>query len=423
MEKQINDEKLNKFFDLDWKLVGNYLFYILTNSLSIIIPIIVSPILIHNYGLEIYGVLMLSQTTMLFISLFLDNGFRLYFIRQISQNREDKLIIFKSYSDYMNIKFYLSILGLILINCCILFFINSKYHQICFFSEIIFLGNILSPSFLLMGIEKFTTLSIFNAASRLIYIFGFILIIHDKNHFYINNLLFGLGYLSTALIMILFIYKKYGYKIYIKKLNTNFREIKPLILNNTFQNLEIYIHNFLIGAMATKIELGIFSAIEKLYSIFKQALITLIEILYPSACKEVSKTKKKLTKLKGLTFVVFVFLAISYIFIVNFRIEISRYLTNETGEKQESLLIFFMILPFAILLFNFKSHLELMALKLDVILSRITLLILILKIALIYLFYFHFGIVGIVFSLIITEIISGIFKQFFVNKHLKEING
>ena len=86
-------EKIQKLLKLDWDIIKNYAFYIFINSLSILIPVIVSPILINNYGIEFYGVLMLSQTIMLFFSLLLDNGFRLYFIRQISQNVDHKLII------------------------------------------------------------------------------------------------------------------------------------------------------------------------------------------------------------------------------------------------------------------------------------------------------------------------------------------
>jgi PST family polysaccharide transporter len=302
-----------------------------------------------------------------------------------------------------------------------MFFVQYDYKILCTVSLLIFIGNLFNPVFFLIGIEKFTIVSIFNAFARLLYLVSFIFILNDHKHNYLNNLLFGTSYCIISIIMFFYIKYKYQISLNINLKNKNFINdcfnAFPLIINNAYQNLDVYLHNFLVGFLAKNNDLGLFTAIEKFYSMFKQAIIALIEILYPRVCNSLNKKRAK-QNLNNITIPLnFLFVAI-YICVFTFKSEISYYLTRDSGEVQKNLLMIFMLIPFFIINLNFKSHLELMALKLDKYLSEITLFALLSKSLLCVLLFYLFGLYGIVITLIFTEVISGIAKSMKVNQAL-----
>lgn len=416
--------KISSTFKTDLSVFKNYTFYIFSNSLSILIPILVSPILIKNYNLRDFGYMMLIQSTMLFFSLLFDNGLRLFYIRSISVNRENKIELKQNYHDFLNIKFIFAIIFTLFFLLTVNYIVPLEYKLLCVYSLFIFWGNILNPVFFLIGVEKFTIVSTFNALSRFLYLLFFLTIINDKKHIYLNNLFFGISYCLTALFMFIYINKHYGLKFKfqfnIKKFITQLKSALPLIINNIYQNTDVYLHNFVIGLLAKNNELGLFTAIEKFYSMFKQGIIALIEILYPKVCNTINK-KKSNQSLKNVILLLNLFFILVYILVFIFKDKISIYLTRDPGKTQENLLLLFMLIPFFILNFNFKSHLELMALKLDYYLSKVTLYMLFFKCFLFVLLYKFIGLYGIVITLLLTEIFTGWAKSIKV-KYTLDLN-
>jgi O-antigen/teichoic acid export membrane protein len=417
-----------KFILKEKSVVLSYVFYLFTNSLSIILPLVVTPILIRNYNLENYGIMMLHQAIALFLSFLLDNGFRLYYIRLITINVENHDKVTDIFFTFIKIKLFLSFFLTLLYITYINFFVSQQFIFIAYSSILILIGNLLSPSFFLIGIDKFNLVSIINLFSRLFYLALFFCVVYfDKHNNYLNNLYLGLSYLFGSIVSYIIILKFYNINIFFfKKSNFNYLSIKesiPLVVNNIFQNIDVYIHTFIIGFLVSNSNLGIFIAIEKFYSIFKQAIIALIEIYYPKICGQIKlNISDAIDRLKRLIKFLNIFFIIVFISVFILKTYLSQFITNNSGILAQNLIILFMIVPFAIINFNFKSHLLIMALGYDNKIANISFYSVILKSFLLCILFYFFNLYGIIIGLIIIEIFVGKMKSHIINLSNKNSN-
>lgn len=410
-----------KFILNEKEVIKSYLFYLFTNSLSILIPVFITPILIQNYSIGSYGVMMLHQTLALFLSFLFDNGLRLYYIRLIVTNLSNSEKTSNIFFSFVKIKLFLAIILSLIYFSYIQLFIDEKFTLIAYSSILLLIGNILSPSFYLIGINKFNLVSSINFFARVFYlVLFFCLVYFDTQQNHLNNLFFGLSFIIGSLFTYIIIFVKYDIKIssfFRSKIDLqSIRKSLPLFVNNIYQNIDVYLHTFFVSVLVSSSNLGIFIAIEKFYSIFKQALISLIEIYYPKICgiiqynaKDAKRSLQKLVLYLNLLFIII------FVLVLLFKTGLSQFITNNTGVLYQNLILLFMVLPFAIINFNFKSHLLIMAYHFDKQIALISIYSIILKVILFFFLFHLFDIYGIVLSLILVEIFVGMMKSQFLN--------
>jgi len=410
-----------KFILNEKEVIKSYLFYLFTNSLSILIPVFITPILIQNYSIGSYGVMMLHQTLALFLSFLFDNGLRLYYIRLIVTNLSNSEKTSNIFFSFVKIKLFLAIILSLIYFSYIQLFIDEKFTLIAYSSILLLIGNILSPSFYLIGINKFNLVSSINFFARVFYlVLFFCLVYFDTQQNHLNNLFFGLSFIIGSLFTYIIIFVKYDIKIssfFRSKIDLqSIRKSLPLFVNNIYQNIDVYLHTFFVSVLVSSSNLGIFIAIEKFYSIFKQALISLIEIYYPKICgiiqynaKDAKRSLQKLVLYLNLLFIII------FVLVLLFKTGLSQFITNNTGVLYQNLILLFMVIPFAIINFNFKSHLLIMAYHFDKQIALISIYSIILKVILFFFLFHLFDIYGIVLSLILVEIFVGMMKSQFLN--------
>jgi len=410
-----------KFILNEKEVIKSYLFYLFTNSLSILIPVFITPILIQNYSIGSYGVMMLHQTLALFLSFLFDNGLRLYYIRLIVTNLSNSEKTSNIFFSFVKIKLFLAIILSLIYFSYIQLFIDEKFTLIAYSSILLLIGNILSPSFYLIGINKFNLVSSINFFARVFYlVLFFCLVYFDTQQNHLNNLFFGLSFIIGSLFTYIIIFIKYDIKIssfFRSKIDLqSIRKSLPLFVNNIYQNIDVYLHTFFVSVLVSSSNLGIFIAIEKFYSIFKQALISLIEIYYPKICgiiqynaKDAKRSLQKLVLYLNLLFIII------FVLVLLFKTGLSQFITNNTGVLYQNLILLFMVIPFAIINFNFKSHLLIMAYHFDKQIALISIYSIILKVILFFFLFHLFDIYGIVLSLILVEIFVGMMKSQFLN--------
>ena len=410
-----------KFILNEKEVIKTYFFYLFTNSLSILIPVFITPILIQNYSIESYGIMMLHQAVALFLSFLFDNGLRLYYIRLIVTNLSNPEKSSNIFFTFVKIKLFLAILLSLIYFIYIKLFIDEKFTLIAYSSILLLIGNILSPSFYLIGINKFNLVSLINFFARVLYlVLFFCLVYFDTQQNHLNNLFFGLSFIIGSLFTYIIIFIKYDIKIssfFRSKIDLqSIRKSLPLVVNNIYQNIDVYLHTFFISVLVSSSKLGIFIAIEKFYSIFKQALISLIEIYYPKICsniqynvKDAKRSLQKLVLYLNLLFIII------FVLVLLFKTGLSQFITNNSGVLSQNLILLFMVIPFAIINFNFKSHLLIMAYQFDKQIALISFYSIILKVILFFFLFHLFDIYGIILSLILVEFFVGMMKSQFIN--------
>lgn len=394
-----------------------YIIYVGTNAVSILFPLIITPILIGNYGIEIFGFISITQIFCYFLFFTLDNGIRLTVIRKISKEeclKENE----KTIRNFYTLRLIYTFILLVVITPIFFYYFNHIERKILIGTSVIFIANVLSPSFYLFAIGEVNKHSKANAISKICYLILVYLILRDnRNNPELHNLILGIPILIVNIYLVysLGLFQILKVRASLKSLKGLFSESAQLFQTNILQNLEIYTHNVMSSIMLNNTELGIFNAIERIYSPLKQLIIALIEFLFPKYNQLPSTTDKNgyLKPYKRLFVVLFIVITIfGFLFSKNILAAIELNATS----SNIILLDLFITLPVLIMLFNFNPHFKLLALKKDFFYRRITILSFIVKIFSSWLLFRIFGMSGLVLSLIITEIFAGLSKSYYSNE-------
>jgi O-antigen/teichoic acid export membrane protein len=137
------------------KVIENYSLYVISNALSVFIPLLVTPYIIRNYSIETFGLISFQQILMLFIALLFDNGIRLYTIRHLSVNRENAQELQKVFNVFMNYKIIVCLVVSLFYISYVILFTSPNMYTVSMTSMLVFYGSMLSPAFLFVAIEDF----------------------------------------------------------------------------------------------------------------------------------------------------------------------------------------------------------------------------------------------------------------------------
>ena len=132
-----------------------------------VLPLITIPYLTRVLGASNFGLVMMAQATMIYLTLLTDYGFNLSATKEISIHRNDPKKVSEITSSVLIIKTTLLGIGAIILNFLIQFVPLFHDHSALFYlSFLIVIGNTYLPTFLFQGLEKMTFIALFNLVAK-----------------------------------------------------------------------------------------------------------------------------------------------------------------------------------------------------------------------------------------------------------------
>lgn len=279
IKKQINKSKDGK------TVFANFGYLSLLQVAGYVFPLISMPYLARVIGADGFGKIAFASAIVVWIQTISDWGFNLTATRDVAQNRDDKELVSRIFSNVLWARSILTLLsGIILLAVVLLVPYLRENADIIFVTFLLVPGHILFPEWFFQAIEKMKYTTLFNLLLKLIFTVAVFLFIHKREDYLIQPLLTTIGYLSCGMGALYLIFKKWGYSLY-KPQGTEIlktiRKSTDVFINNLMPNLYNSFSVMLLGFFGGSTANGIYDGGNRFPVIFYQFQSVLSRAFYP----------------------------------------------------------------------------------------------------------------------------------------------
>lgn len=289
----LNFNQINKsplYSNLVW-LAGSHGF-------NLVLPLFIYPYLIRIIGIENFGLVMFAQATVMYFVNFVDYGFSLSGIREVSVNRHNKEKLNSIFSEVFFTKLFLLIIAMVLFAILILLIPKWRDNYLLFStSYFIVIGQWLLPFWFLQGLEKMKIMSVLNILSKISFLILVVLLIsREANYLYVNFWL-GLSQFLFGVVGIIILYLHFNVKLHWPTFNIILKHIRSnfILFTSNFSAFVSSNSNLVVLAfIADPISIGYFAIVERILVAIKAPAVLLYQTVYPRLCSVAEQSQERL---------------------------------------------------------------------------------------------------------------------------------
>ena len=264
---------------------ANFGYLSLLQVAGYVFPLISMPYLARVIGAEGFGKIAFASAIVVWIQTISDWGFNLTATRDVAQNRDDKELVSRIFSNVLWARSVLTLLsGIILLVVVLLVPYLRENADIIFITFLLVPGYILFPEWFFQAIEKMKYTTLFNLLLKLTFTVAVFVFIHKREDYLIQPLLTTIGYLLCGIGALYLIFKKWGYTLYKPRgteILKTIRNSTDVFINNLMPNLYNSFSVMLLGFFGGSTANGIYDGGNRFPVIFYQFQSVLSRAFYP----------------------------------------------------------------------------------------------------------------------------------------------
>lgn len=285
---------MNKFSEIKNQIVAskegrtvfaNFGYLSLLQVAGYVFPLISMPYLARVIGADGFGKIAFASAIVVWIQTISDWGFNLTATRDVAQNRDNKELVSRIFSNVLWARSVLTLLsGIILLLVVLLVPYLRENADIIFVTFLLVPGYILFPEWFFQAIEKMKYTTFFNLFLKLVFTVAVFVFIHKREDYLMQPLLTTIGYLLCGIGALYLIFKKWGYSLYKPQWGEIFKTIRnstDVFINNLMPNLYNSFSVMLLGFFGGSTANGIYDGGNRFPSIFYQFQSVLSRVFYP----------------------------------------------------------------------------------------------------------------------------------------------
>lgn len=272
---------------------ANFGYLSLLQVAGYVFPLITMPYLARVIGVEGFGKISFASSVIIWFLTIADWGFNLTATRDVAQNREDKDLVSRIYSNVLWARCILTIIaGFIL---CLLVFVIPYFREntvIILITYLLVPGHIFFPEWFFQAIERMKYTTIYNLIIKLIFTISVFIFIKTEKDYIIQPLLTSVGYIICGIGAQYLILKKWHYTLYrpqLKQIISAIKNSTDVFINNLMPNLYNSLSVVLLGIFGGSIANGIYDGGNKLPTIFHNFQMVLSRAFYPFLSRKPEK--------------------------------------------------------------------------------------------------------------------------------------
>ena len=391
------------------KQLSNFITYGVGQAFNLVTPILVIPYIISICSEEGYGKIGVGLAISFFLMVFIDFGSDIIGVKEVSVNRENKEKLENIFVTIYIAKLVLLLLVLIfasLVFYTIPFFANEK--ELFFLSLPILIGQFINPTWFLQGLENFKWVTVLNITSKVIYVIGIFIFIQKPSDYIYNNLFWGIGMIIANGLVFVYLINHHSFSFR----KTKKAEVKNYLKSNfsmfssqIFVSLQMYSPVVLISFFGNNTMAGQYKIIDQIIVIFRTYIILFFNFVFPRVCYLLDTSKeaglKFWKKVNGLNFL---FILVLMVVLAGSSFTVVDYFNPKDVDYISDLLkiaLFIPILqsistPFKQLILGWNKQKEYI---------NSTMIITVITLVLIAVLTSAFKVLGVIFSLLISEIL------------------
>ncbi|MGV1011216.1 MAG: oligosaccharide flippase family protein [Flavobacterium sp.] len=392
------------------KQFNNLIVYGVGQGFNLITPLLVVPYIISICGVANYGKVSIAMAIFFFLMVFIDYGSDIIGVKDVAVNRENPKQLEKIFITTFCTKFILLLLT-VSVSAVLFYFIpffNSE-RTLFFLGLPILVGQFINPTWFLQGIENFKWITILTIFSKLIYLFGIFFFIHQKADYIFINLFWGIGTILANGITFIYVIKKNSFSFQntikvdvILLLKSNF----SLFSSQIFVSLQMYAPIMLIGFLGNNLMAGHYKIVEQIIVIFKTYIYLFFNFVYPRICYLLeSNIQKGLRFWKTYNGLNFIFILLSMIILFTFSVQVVSYFSKTDVIEISNLLQLALLIPI-LLAISIPFKQLVLGFNHQKIYIKITMVMVIINLLAMIIVIPYFKIVGVLLTLILTELVT-----------------
>ena len=396
----------------------------INQGINILVAIIATPILFQNLGESSFGLINLSFSIFILLSIIISYGYHLNGPKHISLitqiNKERDLI-----NELISIRIFLAlIVSLLVILTTYFSSLFDGYSIIILFSIPILWSEAIHPVFYLQGKNNLSILAILNSFSKLIYLAFIILFIKSPEDAYKVNLMFGMSLYIVYLFFWLKIYLKNKIKFVwssFEKLIYRLKENFEFFFSSIAGHISIHSGLIILKLFVDNFELGKFALANRIALLLRMVPVFIVQSVLQNATLISRENNSGLHEYLNyyyrwglvITFIIGLFFLIfsKWIIII---------FAGEEIEYSTQILSLLSFIPFLSML-NFKNILIILIEEKKRILNKATWISTLVMITISVIFSYLYGGLGLAIALLFSEIFSFILHSILLsNQHDKK---
>ena len=392
----------------------------INQGINILVAIIATPILFQNLGESSFGLINLSFSIFILLSIIISYGYHLNGPKNISLitqiNKERDLI-----NELISIRIFLAlIVSLLVILITYFSSLFDGYSIIILFSIPILWSEAIHPVFYLQGKNNLSILAILNSFSKLIYLAFIILFIKSPEDAHKVNLMFGMSLFIVYLFFWIKIYLKNKIKFVwssFEKLIYRLKENFEFFFSSIAGHISIHSGLIILKLFVDNLELGKFALANRIALLLRMFPVFIVQSVLQNATL-ISRENNSGLK-EYLNYYYWRGLVITFIIGLFFLIFSKWIIIIFAGEEIEYSTQILSLLSFIPLLamLNFKNILNILIEEKKRILNKATWISTLVMITISVIFSYLHGGLGLAIALLFSEIFSFIVHSILLSNH------
>ncbi len=256
--------------------------------ISLLIPILLTPLLITRIGISYFGTIATAQGFVLLFNIITDFGFNITAVRSVAQANNNYNELTKIVNSVSFLKILLLVSAFILFLFVIYFVPQfNQYFKLYLYSFLMVVGQSLLPIWYYQGREIITKTLVPILLGKLISVVAILMIIKGENDAPYVNLLLGLGTLVSAAYLNIPIIRKYRLeKSFLEwgKIKVEINQNLPFFISNAsvfaYSNSATLVLSFFVSPYTV----GLFNVAEKIIQLGKTMLVMIHQVTYSKLC-------------------------------------------------------------------------------------------------------------------------------------------
>lgn len=277
---------------MDRRIKINYLYSISYQLLTLVTPLITIPYVSRVFGAEYLGIYSYTNTIAQYFVLFAMLGLSNYGNRAIAIARENKEVLSQTFCDIYTMQIATGVCSLVIYIVYAIFFSKEFRIYSCILSLYV-LSSVFDISWLFFGLEKFKLTVTRNFFIKIVSVVCILLLVKSKDDLWLYTLIFALS--SLLSVIVLWPYAKNE----VKFIKPSYQRIKAHIRPNLVMFIPViaisiykYMDKLMLGN-ASKIEVGYYDNVEKIYTIVMGFITSFGSVMLPRMSNMAGKASDK----------------------------------------------------------------------------------------------------------------------------------
>ncbi len=267
----------------------NFLFLAIIQSSNILISIISMPLLIQSIGLDQFGLVNLALSVIVLLNIVVGFGYNLSSPREVAVSQQDKTTLSILVSTVFSGKILLAFISTLIILLAVFGFgLFKEYQIILVFSILLLFSEATLPLWFFQGMEKMKLISIANIFSKLLFLMGIVLFIHQPEHSKWVNFMMGFFGLGINLFLLAYIHTFLDIRFYRPKFGVIWQSLKDNVLlffSNMASHISINGGLIILSFYSVAQTLGMYSLAERVVMVLRMFPSLVIQAIFPNASK------------------------------------------------------------------------------------------------------------------------------------------